>query len=170
MNQLITYHSPTPSEHSMDRPFLDVDIGRLEDIFISHRSKRLVLAQLREELGFRRSKRAKQLQTEVNGALGGLVPIPHSRDAQFELLDSKSEKRSRVKSKRPSKGTTLPGYVNRNNQRVLEATNKKGTDHGQYIYVLYCLRCTNIYGANGSDIFQRKCPKCQQGAAGLKFT
>lgn len=29
-----------------------------------------------------------------------------------------------------------------------------------------CRECGHVYGANGADIFQKKCPKCQGGAAG----
>jgi hypothetical protein len=59
--------------------------------------------------------------------------------------------------------TTSPGYTNRNRQRVIRATGLPGTDHLQQIYVL-CCDCGTEYGANGSDIFQRRCPNCQ-GAA-----
>jgi hypothetical protein len=65
--------------------------------------------------------------------------------------------------------TTRPGYVNRNNQTVVTATGLPGTDHGQSIYVLRCGHCGNEYGANGSDIFQRRCPGCQGGAEGLEY-
>jgi hypothetical protein len=65
------------------------------------------------------------------------------------------------------KGTTEPGYRNRNGQVVIRATHLAGTDHYQYVYVLQCGNCSHEYGANGSDIFQRKCPNCQGGAPGL---
>jgi hypothetical protein len=65
--------------------------------------------------------------------------------------------------------TTKPGYRNRNDQVNLRPTGLPGTDHGQSIYVLRCERCSNEYGANGSDIFQRKCPRCQNGAPGLNY-
>jgi hypothetical protein len=67
----------------------------------------------------------------------------------------------------PNAGTTEPGFVNRNSQRVLRRTNLRGTDHEQYVYALKCLKCGSCYGANGSDIFQRRCPACQKGAKGL---
>ncbi len=71
---------------------------------------------------------------------------------------------------RTSRGaTTRPGYENSNGQIVVRATGLPGTDHGQYIYVLRCRRCGHEYGANGSDIFQRRCPACQGGAPGLPF-
>ncbi len=74
---------------------------------------------------------------------------------------------------RPSKkgegATTRPGYVNRNNQTVLRATTLRGNDHGQYVYVLKCGACSAEYGANGSDIFQRRCPECMGGMPGLEY-
>jgi hypothetical protein len=69
----------------------------------------------------------------------------------------------------PSGKTTEPGYTNRNGQTVLRATGLMGTDHGQYVYVLKCERCSHQYGANGSDIWLRRCPKCQGGATGLAY-
>ena len=67
------------------------------------------------------------------------------------------------------RGTTRPGYVNRNRQTNVRATDLPGNDHLQKIYVLECGDCGLRYGANGSDIFQRKCPECQGGAPGLPF-
>jgi hypothetical protein len=63
--------------------------------------------------------------------------------------------------------STAPGYVNRGGQVVIRNTGLAGTDHGQSVYQLGCSFCGEVYGANGSDIFQRKCPKCQGGASGL---
>lgn len=65
--------------------------------------------------------------------------------------------------------TTKPGYVNKNGQEVLNATDFPGNDHNQIVYVMSCGSCGNRYGANGSDIWQRKCPACGGGAAGLAF-
>jgi PHP family Zn ribbon phosphoesterase len=67
------------------------------------------------------------------------------------------------------RGSTNPGYINRNGQMVLRPTGLPGTDHMQKIYVLRCSKCTSEYGANGSEIFQCKCPACQGGAAGLAY-
>ena len=63
--------------------------------------------------------------------------------------------------------TTAPGYENRNRQVVVRPTNLSGTDHLQKVYVLRCGACGREYGANGSDIYQRKCPYCQDGKPGL---
>ena len=63
-----------------------------------------------------------------------------------------------------NKGTTNPGYKNRNSQVVREKTSWAGTDHNQMICILRCEKCGFSYGANTSDVFQRKCPNC--GPAG----
>jgi hypothetical protein len=63
--------------------------------------------------------------------------------------------------------TTRIGFVNPNDQEVIRPTRKPGTDHGQYVYVLRCRGCGNEYGANGSDIWLRRCPAHDGGAPGL---
>lgn len=65
--------------------------------------------------------------------------------------------------------TTAIGYENRNGQAVVRATGLPGTDHLARIYVLQCRACRYEYGANGTDIFQRRCPKCGGGAPGLPY-
>ncbi len=65
--------------------------------------------------------------------------------------------------------TTEPGYTNNNGQTVVRPTGLSGTDHLQRIYVLRCSKCDQEYGANGSDIHERKCPNCQGGRPGLPF-
>jgi endonuclease III len=65
--------------------------------------------------------------------------------------------------------TTCTGYVNRNGQVVVRNTRIAGTDKNQYVYQLACSHCGHVYGANGSDIHLRLCPKCQGGAAGLEL-
>ncbi len=70
---------------------------------------------------------------------------------------------------RPSRGTTRPGYKNRNRQVVVRTTGLEGTDFGQKVYVLRCGVCGHEYGANGSDIWQRRCPACQKGRPGLRY-
>jgi hypothetical protein len=72
-------------------------------------------------------------------------------------------------SRRFSAKTTEPGYMNKNKQGVLRATRQPGNDHNQFVYVLRCGLCAREYGANGSDIWQRRCPYCQGGANGLRY-
>lgn len=59
--------------------------------------------------------------------------------------------------------TTVKGYINKNNQKNLGPTGEPGTDHMQKLYLIQCLNCNYQYKANGSDIWDRKCPKCQCG-------
>jgi Zn finger protein HypA/HybF involved in hydrogenase expression len=70
---------------------------------------------------------------------------------------------------REAKGTTDPGYENPNGQVVLRNTGIRGTDFGQYVYELQCKHCGQQYGANGSDIHERKCPVCQGGRSGIEL-
>jgi hypothetical protein len=67
--------------------------------------------------------------------------------------------------------TTTIGYVNRNNQHCCGHRGVPGTDHGQLAYRMECLqpKCDHVYGANGTDVFQRKCPSCQDGRDGIRF-
>lgn len=65
--------------------------------------------------------------------------------------------------------STEIGYVNANQQRCHGTLGIKGTDHAQFAYRLECLLCGFVYGANGSDIHERKCPRCQQGAEGIRY-
>ena len=62
-----------------------------------------------------------------------------------------------------------PGDVNRNGQVVIRDTGLSGTDHLQRVYQLGCSHCGHVYGANGTDVHERKCPRCQKGRPGLKF-
>lgn len=67
--------------------------------------------------------------------------------------------------------TTQIGYVNLNNQRCHGHRGFPGNDHLPKAYRMECLNegCGHTYGANGSDVFQRKCPRCQGGAPGIEF-
>jgi hypothetical protein len=68
----------------------------------------------------------------------------------------------KVRRKRIMKSTTA-GFVNKNEQRNIGCTFEQGTDNNQMFYAMECLNCGHCYKANGSDIWQRKCPKCQGG-------
>lgn len=58
---------------------------------------------------------------------------------------------------------TEAGSINRNNQRNNGKTSEMGSGHCQWYYKMECLKCNHIYKANGTDIFQRKCPQCHGG-------
>ena len=67
--------------------------------------------------------------------------------------------------------TTRIGYTNRNRQRCGGHRGVAGNDHGQRSYRMeYLFReCGHVYGANGTDVFQRRCPNHQGGVAGIPF-
>jgi len=69
---------------------------------------------------------------------------------------------------RKNKSTMVPGFVNVHGQVVIRNTGAPGTDHLQ-IYQLGCSRCGCVYGANGTDIHERRCPKCDGGKPGLRM-
>lgn len=65
--------------------------------------------------------------------------------------------------------TTAIGFQNVNSQKCHGTLGVTGTDYLQFAYRLECLVCGFVYGANGSDIAQRHCPKCQDGADGIQY-
>lgn len=76
----------------MGRPFKKADIDQLEELFEKHPHKRQVLGELKSELTYRSTDRAKQLLREVEGVLSGDVqvkkPAPEdSPDYQMTLED-----------------------------------------------------------------------------------
>lgn len=76
----------------MDRPFFDASISELEALVLANRSNKATLGCVWNELSYRETDRAKQLQREVLGLLGGQVPSPPpparpgSPDDQLGLL------------------------------------------------------------------------------------
>lgn len=74
------------------------------------------------------------------------------------------------RASKAERNTTRPGFVNPNGQITIRNTKTPGTDKNQYVYQLTCSHCGHTYGANGSDIHERKCPKCQRGREGLEIT
>lgn len=62
------------------------------------------------------------------------------------------------------------GDINRNGQEILRLTAERGTDHNSRVWALKCRQCSNIYGSNSTDAWERKCPKCQKGKPGLDIT
>jgi hypothetical protein len=73
------------------------------------------------------------------------------------LVPSLSELKKQRKPRRTKGSTTEVGYINRNHQEVIRATGTRSTNHEQLVYVLRYRRCRHRYGANGCDIFQRRC-------------
>jgi hypothetical protein len=65
------------------------------------------------------------------------------------------------------KGTywTTPGAVNSKGQSVVRDSGIRNR-HSQRVFVLRCGHCEYEYGAQGCDVFLRKCPRCQGGKPG----
>ncbi len=61
------------------------------------------------------------------------------------------------------------GYMNCNGQRCCGHRAVPGTDYEQYAYKLECTKCGYVYGANGTDVHERRCPECQRGAPGIRY-
>jgi hypothetical protein len=65
------------------------------------------------------------------------------------------------------------GDINSNQQKLIDKTTKPGTDHNAKLWIVRCVRvkngdmCDHVYGVNGTDFHERKCPNCQDGRTGL---
>ena len=57
--------------------------------------------------------------------------------------------------------TTDAGYINKNNQKNLGYRGVSKTHISAKSYEMECLDCGHKYLANGCDVWERKCPKCQ---------
>jgi putative restriction endonuclease len=57
--------------------------------------------------------------------------------------------------------------TNPNHQELLRKTDFEGTHTNAKIWILACKQCSNVYGCNSGDFWDRKCPKCQRGREGL---
>jgi hypothetical protein len=62
---------------------------------------------------------------------------------------------------------TSIGYRNKEGQQVIRKTERNGTVPGQRVFILHCTVCDHEYGVDGCDIYDRLCPKCQDGPPGL---
>ena len=83
--------------------------------------------------------------------------VEQTRDIGTEQMKEEGSQKEEVKIM----STTEVGYINKNNQRNNGRTDKPGTDFGQWFYELECLECGHKYYANGSNIYEKKCPNCQ---------
>jgi hypothetical protein len=95
-----------------------------------------------------------------------MATVTKKKVAAKKTVAKKSPVKKAVKKTSP-KGTTKIGFVSKRGQVVIRGTGKPGTDHGQTIYQVGCSKCGHVYGSNGSDIHDHKCPKCQGGHEGL---
>jgi hypothetical protein len=65
------------------------------------------------------------------------------------------------------------GEINKKEQKLLDKTNKPGNLKNAHLWIVRCMkikngeRCDHIYGANGEDFWERRCPRCDNGAKGI---
>ena len=71
---------------------------------------------------------------------------------------------SRLKKEAAVQKSTDKGYINKNHQKNLGKTELDGNHYNQKFYKMKCTLCNAEYYANGSDIWLKKCPACQNGA------
>ncbi|MFA6012476.1 MAG: hypothetical protein WC799_20970 [Desulfobacteraceae bacterium] len=76
---------------------------------------------------------------------------------------------SRIKWKEGQGYSVKIGFLNPNGQLCCGHCEVPGTDNNQYAYKTECTICGYVYGANGTDMHERKCPECQGGAMGIKY-
>ena len=50
---------------------------------------------------------------------------------------------------------------------MIRKTERDGNAPGQRVFILHCTVCDHEYGSDGCDIYDRLCPKCQDGPPGL---
>lgn len=89
------------------------------------------------------------------------VKEQHSMCAVDKIMEQK-ENMSLQEEETEVMKTTETGYINKNNQRNNGKTDIPGTDYGQWFYDMECLECGHKYHANGSNIYEVKCPDCQK--------
>ena len=134
------------------------------------RNKQQALLELKamaEEMG------ATDIQVDSEkGTISFVTTSESFDDRKFdEMSRALSDKGLKIRVSRTKEGkenmpeakSTDIGYVNKNNQRNNGITPHEGTDNNQYFYEMECLNCGHKYYANGTDIWQRKCPACQGG-------
>ena len=99
-------------------------------------------------------------------AMEGATPLAKSyREIVREMKMSKNYKPQARQRKNRGAGATTPGRVNKNDQKVIGNTGRRGHSN-QWIHHLECQKCRYEYGANGYDCHHRKCPSCQDGRPG----
>ncbi|MBZ0111816.1 MAG: hypothetical protein K8J08_05105, partial [Thermoanaerobaculia bacterium] len=100
--------------------------------------------------------RSISVPKKVNTLSRPAAPPTKRREISSELRTGRTE-------------TTRSGYINRNQQRCLGTHGQPGNHPNQIAYKMECLVCGHIYGANGADVFLRRCPHHDSGALGINF-
>ena len=106
----------------------------------------------------------KARRFERQGRRDGAHPRP-----RIEPTIGKDREQRTAEFRDGSGTTTKIGYVNKRKQECLGHRDQAGTDYNQRAYKMRCRHCGHVYGANGSDVHHRKCPKCQCGKPGIAY-
>ena len=71
----------------------------------------------------------------------------------------------------PDRSWSATGGVNRSGQINLGCTEppRHGSNRFQYLFVMHCPVCDRNYGADGSELFERRCPYHQGGTPASRF-
>lgn len=91
-----------------------------------------------------------------------IIPIVNTIEKKSTEITKVSTKKEMEKVRLDMSSTDI-GYINKNNQKNIGRTDNPGNDHQQWYYNMECLNCGHVYNSNGTDIWQKKCPKCQGG-------
>lgn len=92
-----------------------------------------------------------------------IIPIVNTIEKKESTEITKVSAKKEMQKVRLDMSSTNIGYINKNNQKNIGRTDNPGNDHQQWYYNMECLNCGHVYYLNGTDIWQRKCPKCQGG-------
>lgn len=93
-----------------------------------------------------------------------IIPIVNTIEKRKESTEiTKVSTKKEMQKVRLNMSSTDIGYINKNNQKNNGRTYNPENDHQQWYYNMECLNCGHVYYSNGTDIWQRKCPKCQGG-------
>lgn len=141
---------------------------RNESIFLGSLDSGYIVSPVNPPVRDRLTQSAQLRGVPVDPSSVALIDVPEARDAKPQCSTIRPNVgRLKFRSAR------VEGDINRNNQKLLTKTNRSGSDHMQYVWIVECNQtdsadtlCGHVYGSNGSDFFQRKCPRCQGGAAG----
>jgi hypothetical protein len=138
-------------------------------VVAAHRHESLLFDRSRKFLATPWGKpRRFRLHIPASDAMIGTVDEEKSPSKRRDSPPKSGRMVNGRNAKNSGRRWTEIGSENRNRQTVIRKTVHAGTDHSQHIYVLHCGECGYDYGANGSDIFERRCPLCQAGKPGLQ--
>ena len=86
---------------------------------------------------------------------------------QSRICEAYGSIESFVQKYSPKTKNAQIGDISTNRQKLINKTKKPSTTHfNQKIWVVACQKCEHVYGVNGCDFHERKCPECMDGQPG----